>query len=129
MYGTAAITAARKLAAMAQPVDEKTVRAEWENAVAVAGGTNSSIEKSCPRGSFLGLYKNGNVVGVQVSGCAGYVPAADSNEKIAIDAWVLLQKSPSQMTQTTLWNSVCSGKTHNAQMDVVIELHNAGLLI
>ena len=90
--------------------------------------SESSQDKSCPRGAFLGLCDEGLVAGVP----AGSYTRSPANKSYAVRAAGLLRTSPELAAQgpTLLWDRVVPGgaKRHNGQMDVVLGLHADGLL-
>lgn len=101
----------------------------WRKAVKeVFPGSNSSQNKGCPRGAYLGLCEEGMVSGVPEG---SYTRSCD-NKRYAIDAVRALSRQPSLANdRIELWSRIMSGliKKENSQMDVVVELWRAGLIV
>ena len=135
-YGRAAIDAARSCGrsengcpkiAWADAVEKEFPRDKCKD---------SSREKSCPRGAFLGLCEKGFVVGIK------RVPDSDRrpnvNADYAVDAVTLLWRDASlaDSTPMELWREVLRSlpveqprpKTHNKQMHVVLSLWREQLI-
>lgn len=119
-YGQTAVMAAE----MAQHGTEPPVA--WDDAAArVFPGSKSSREKGCPRCAFLGLASAGLINGV----AAGRYTESKDHQRYAVEAVEHLQQHPQLARQpTVLWTAITNGisKRHNAQMDVVTALWNAG---
>ena len=87
----------------------------------------SSQEKSCPKGTFLGLCEEGLVKGIP----KGNYTKSAKNKEYALKAVAILK----QNTQTTfspkeLWEQLELGdKRSNSQMDVVLALWENGLIV
>jgi len=86
----------------------------------------SSIKKSCPKDTFLGLCEEGLVKNIP----QGNYTKSIKNKKYAINAVKILKENPSYSNnKNTLWKKVAGkNKTHNSQMDVVIALYKNNLL-
>lgn len=89
--------------------------------------SKSAQEKSCPKGTFLGLCEEGLVKGIP----KGNYTKSVKNKNYALKAVAILK----QNTETTfspkeLWEKLELGdKKHNSQMDVVLALWDNGLII
>ena len=84
-------------------------------------------KKGCPRGAFLGLCDEGLVLGVP----AGSYTSSIDNKAYALRAVDLIRSVPELAVQgrRALWNRVeAKARSHNSQMDVVLALHQNGLL-
>lgn len=84
-------------------------------------------KKGCPRGAFLGLCDEGLVLGVP----AGSYTRSIDNKAYALRAVRLLHSAPELAAEgrRALWNRVeAKAGSHNSQMDVVLALHQNGLL-
>ena len=89
--------------------------------------SNSSQNKGCPRGAYLGLCEEGLVSGVP----QGSYTRSRDNKRYAIDGVMAISRQPSLAEdRIELWSRVMSGiaKKENSQMDVVVELWRAGLI-
>lgn len=99
----------------------------WEMAVAkIFPASQSSREKGCPRGAYLGLCESGAVSGIP----AGSYCRSKQNKGYALKALLILKNNPALSSdEKTLWQFVMEGKykTPNHQMDVVTSIWNAGL--
>lgn len=100
----------------------------WEIATSktFGEGTPSQI-KGCPKGSYLGLCEVGAIKGVP----KGHYTESVKNKEYAITAYEYLKNSKDKnLTAKYLWDIVLNneGKTHNAQMNIVIELFKNDLL-
>jgi hypothetical protein len=88
-----------------------------------------SQKKSCPRGAFLGLCEDGFVIGVP----RGTYTRSRDNKQYAVEAASRLRRDPRLASRgpAALWAIVMDGreKNSNHQMDVVLALWNAGLLV
>ena len=123
-YGDAAVNAASvcQTQRVVDPV------AAWEKAVQIHLRTQSGQKKGCPKSTFLGLCEGGLVKGVPV----GNYTRSKDNKAYAIQAVRLLAKQPSLADDPrALWTAVMAGvsKEPNSQMDVVIALSRAGLIL
>ena len=128
IYEKSAIDTVTAIGKMTHPLPDSVIRAEWQKSVSLYTSAPSSIRKGCPFGAFLGLYKSGFIKGIPA--VAGYRPAPASNAFYAIQARnILMTSSGSYTTKKALWHRVCSSKSSNCQIDVVVGLYNAGLLI
>jgi hypothetical protein len=111
--------------------DEKaeSPRAAWSMAAAdIFGEGTSSQEKACPQNAFLGLCEEGLVKGFP----SGTYTRSRKNKKYALEAVKILKRHPDWSTdRKRLWRAVMRGeqKKHNSQMDVVVALWNAGLIV
>jgi hypothetical protein len=99
----------------------------WSRAAKEVFDTKSSQEKSCPRGTFLGLCEEGLIKGIP----KGNYTKSVKNKEYALKAVEILK----QNTQTTfspkgLWEELELGdKRSNSQMDVVLALWENGLIV
>jgi hypothetical protein len=97
-----------------------------QSAKEVFPNSKSSQEKSCPKGTFLGLCEEGLVKGIP----KGNYTKSVKNKEYALKAVEILK----QNTQTTfspkvLWEQLELGdKRSNSQMDVVLALWEADLI-
>jgi hypothetical protein len=125
-FGDVAVRAAKL-------VGEGTCRSApeaWMMAVGeVFAHSESMREKSCPRSTFLGLCEEGLVAGVP----AGTYTRSRDNKAYGVQAAGLLARDPTLASGgwRTLWTRVLGGrsKQHNSQMDIVLALHQHGLLV
>ena len=123
-YGKVADFAMKELSAdpTLSPVDA------WKKAVtSVFPESESSQEKGCPRGAFLGLCEAGLVKGVP----AGDYTRSDANKTYALRAASILKVKPELVNnEDALWAEVMAGneKTPNHQMDVVVSLWRSGAI-
>ena len=123
-YGEAAVRAVE--ACQVNPVAGP--RAAWEDAVQVCLGTESTRKKGCPRSTFLGLCQAGLVKGVPAR---EYTRSA-KNGRYGERAVALLREDASWADRgPDLWRAVMAGeeKAANRQMEVVIGLWRAGLIV
>ena len=124
-YGRVAARAARMLAADVS----LATRAAWDSAAAeLVRESDSARDKGCPRRAFLGLCAAGVVKGV---GCRS-LDAGGVNGDYAVRAYrALCANQALEGSQVELWRQACPGKAkkHNGQMDVLVGLWQAGLLI
>jgi hypothetical protein len=123
-YGLVAVKAARQL------VGSQTTDAEWawqKAAREAFPAGSSSIDKGCPRGAFLGLCKRGAIVGVR----ACFELSDTKNGDYACLAWKALKEQPQLADdRRSLWACVHADATNeNGQLDVVLALWGAGLLV
>jgi hypothetical protein len=99
----------------------------WAIAVKkILSSSESSREKGCPRGTFLGLCETGVISGIP----NGSYCRSIKNKKYALKALELLRNEPILAHDVkALWNQVIEGvqKVPNHQMDVVSSIWNAGL--
>jgi hypothetical protein len=124
-YGDAAVRAA-------QLVRDRTCRSPveaWKRAAAELFPDSASMRgKSCPRATFLGLCEEGLVAGID----RGTYTTSRENKAYGVKAAALLARDPTLERQGSkaLWERVLvdNTKRHNAQMDVVLALHQRGLL-
>lgn len=102
--------------------------AAWDEAAReIFPGRVFRQKKGCPRGAFLGLCDEGVVLGVP----AGTYTRSIDNKAYALRAVELLRLVPELAVQgrRALWNRVeAKAMSHNSQMDVVLALHQNGLL-
>lgn len=88
----------------------------------------SSIEKSCPRGTFLGLAEDGYIKGIP----SGNYTRSTKNKAYGLAALQQLKMSPElAKNKKELWLRSCNDqpKVQNGQMDVVLALWDHKLLI
>ena len=121
-YGEAAVKAVRCV--QQNPgTDPKTA---WKKAVCeIFSNSQASIDKVCPRSTFLSLCEEGRIHGITAE---SYINAQE-NKGYALEALSILENDPSlDWTPNSLWKKIQNGgKTHNNQMDVVIALFQEGL--
>lgn len=124
-YGNAAVKATR----LYHDRQAATPNQAWELAVReIFPGHTASQQKGCPRNAYLGLCENGDVVGIE----EGNYCRSERNKGYAIKALSLIKQDPtSTWEEQTLWDAVMEGAeiVHNHQMDVVLELWKAGLIL
>jgi len=123
-YGVAAVDAIRAYTSgRAQSVADA-----WDVAVqSVFPDSQSSQEKGCPRGTFLGICESGKIVGVP----AGEYTKSQKNKLYGLKALEILRASPSLANdELALWKRVMAGedKLPNSQMDVIVSLWKAGFV-
>ena len=122
-YGRVAVEAARLLVRDAA----LTPIAAWDVAASRIVASQASRDKGCRRGAFLGLCEASLLQGVSQSG--GDSGGLDG--EYAVRAVKALRSNPSlQYTRAELWRQACLDrrKVHNSQMDVVVDLSEAGFL-
>lgn len=105
----------------------------WNAAILRQTDSEESQIKPCPRHAFLGLCSAGLVRGINPA------PEKDEfnrNAEYAVKAVELLRQRPEELNEAkNLWLAVLetlnlrTGKRHNAQMDVVLALWSAGLIV
>ncbi|TFW17103.1 DUF6979 family protein [Duganella callida] len=123
-YGSAAVNAVRAYSSgrASSAIDA------WNIAVCdTFPNSPSSQEKSCPKGTFLGICGSGNVVGIP----SGEYTTSEKNRRYGLRALEILSESPGLAEdELALWKRVMAGedKKPNSQMDVVISLWKAGLV-
>lgn len=90
-------------------------------------GKLAAQQKPCPKGAYLGLCEEGLVSNV----APGHYTRSVRNKHYALRGAELLRTNPSKCDDiASLWHHATqgSGVGHNGQMDVVVALHEAGLL-
>jgi hypothetical protein len=122
-YGDVAVSAAELARGGVRPPEA------WAQAARnIFPHSQSSQDKSCPRGAFLGLCEEGRLAGV----AAGPYTRSRDNKRYALRAVDLLVGDPTlaEGRPTALWAQVVGGhvKAHNSQMHVVLALWRRGLL-
>jgi hypothetical protein len=123
-YGDVAVRAVAKVRSgtVASPA------AAWDQAAReIFAGRVLRQKKGPPRGAFLGLCDEGLVLGVP----AGTYTRSIDNKAYALRAVELIRSVPELAVQgrRALWNRVeAKAGSHNSQMDVVLALHQNGLL-
>jgi len=122
-YGEAAVAAARRLVRSGSSPEYA-----WKQAVKdVFPAGSASIDKGCPRGAFLGLCKRGAIAGTR-----GFYELKDTkNGDYACLAWKALKEDPELASdRVKLWAKVhTDAANENGQLDVVLALWDAGLLV
>jgi hypothetical protein len=123
-YGSVASIAAELMSARV----ESEPRAAWTLAAEIVfRGRRASIEKGCPRDTFLALCGAGAVQGVE----PGDYTRSVLNRSYALRSLDLAREDPSLFEdEEQLWRLACghSTKVHNHQMDVVRTLWRRGWL-
>ena len=126
-YGKAAIKATElySIGSESSPSDA------WKSAVKeIFPDSQSSQDKGCPKGAYLGLCEDGVVVGIP----RGKYSRSEKNKNYAVIAIKLLRDNPSLSDDPkVLWTKVMQslreeGKKPNSQMEVVIALWSASLI-
>ncbi len=100
----------------------------WNYSAATIFDSPSSISKSCPKSTFLGLAELGVISGIK----SGEYTKSVVNKKYAQLALDLLRENNSWANNPSkLWEQIIAGsvKKHNSQMDVVIALWQAKMFI
>ena len=99
----------------------------YERAASEMFNTKSSQEKSCPKGTFLGLCEEGLVKGIP----KGNYTKSVKNKGYTLKAISILKANPkTSYTSKELWEKLELGdKRHNSQMDVVLALWENDLII
>lgn len=124
-YGNAAVKATR----LYHDRQAATPNEAWEIAVREIFIESTALQhKGCPRNAYLGLCENGDVVGIE----EGNYCRSKKNKDYAIQALSQIKQDPtSAWDERTLWDAVMEGakKVHNHQMDVVLVLWKAGLIL
>jgi len=102
----------------------------WERIVRENFQTESLIRNTSPRGVYLGLCESGLIVGIEAGKYCK--KCLKQNKGYALTAVELLKKDSLYrgMSPGELWREVeKTGKDHNHQMDVVIALWKAGMIL
>lgn len=99
----------------------------WSNSAKEIFDTKSSQEKSCPKGTFLGLCEAGLIKGIP----KGNYTKSIKNKEYALKAVSILKANLKKIyTPKELWEKLELGdKRSNSQMDVVLALWENGLII
>ena len=102
----------------------------WQTAAReVFVGLEAAQKKACPKSAFLGLCEAGLVSGIPRQDCG----AGPENKEYAVQAVKLLAREPTLAKEgaSSLWERVMDGraKRPNSQMEVVLELWEAGLIL
>ena len=121
-YGEVALRAARMLRGSTMDSSDA-----WSAAARALIASESSREKGCPRGAFLGLAYAGAIEGVS----GAYAADGGNNGRYARTAWKALIADPDlALDSAALWELArCGGPAHqNGQVDVTLALWEAGLL-
>ncbi len=104
-----------------------TLRLAWVASISELTTSQSAVEKSCPRSTFLGLCEEGLVKGIP----AGvYESNSTINKNHAIEAVnYLMNNRINSISQKELWSKLdVDSKSHNSQMDVVLALWHNNLI-
>jgi hypothetical protein len=121
-YGSVASIAAELLSAGA----ESEPRSAWNTAAGlIFKGRPASVEKACPRDTFLALCGEGAVRGVP----AGEYTRSVHNRSYALRGLGIVREDPTQVhNEGVLWRLACEhpDKVHNHQMDVLATLWRRG---
>ena len=101
----------------------------WKKAVCeIFPKSVSSQKKGCPKGAFLGLCEEGMIKGVP----RGSYTRSIDNKRYAVNGVTELKRNPELAKDPReLWEAVMKSaeKKENSQMDVVIALWDAGLIV
>ncbi|WP_041465644.1 DUF6979 family protein [Chlorobium limicola] len=105
-------------------------RMAWDQVSSrIFGKGTSSQKKGCPRDAYLGFCEEGHVKDIPT----GNYCNSSKNKSYALSALALLTREPNLANQPPkrLWERIMMGeqKVHNSQMDVVVAMWKAGLLI
>jgi hypothetical protein len=121
-YGRVAIKAAEIFTA----AKDRAIEDCWDEAILEC----ETVEKPCPKSAFLGLCEEGLVEGIPGG---KYLQRGRKNKDYALAAVKLMNNDPKafKLSATELWRQIKPSdvKNHNCQMDVVLGLRSAGLLI
>ena len=132
-YGKAAVKAVKRFVSG----DAGSPKGAWDKAIIEFYESKSCREKGCPKAAFLGLCKEGMVRGIP----AGSYTSSQFNKAYAVEAVRILQgQSALSSGSKGLWDKVMlslknkglidkEGTSHNGQMDVVVSLWNASLIV
>ena len=122
-YGEVALRAAETL--RGSSMDSRDA---WRAAARqVIRGSESSRDKKCPEGAFLGLAYAGAIDGVS----GAFSSDGGENGLYGRKAWKALLSNPDLAAdRDALWELACGDgrKQQNGQLDVVLALWSAGLL-
>lgn len=102
----------------------------WERIVRENFQTESLIRNTSPRGVYLGLCESGLIVGIEAGRYSK--KCLKESKEYALTAVELLKRDSIYrgMSSGELWREVeKTGKNHNHQMDVVIALWKAGMIL
>ncbi|GLI57628.1 hypothetical protein PM10SUCC1_31420 [Propionigenium maris DSM 9537] len=102
----------------------------WERIVRENFETESHIRNTSPRGVYLALCESGLIVGIEAGKYSK--KCLKQSKDYALTAVELLKRDAIYrgMTPGELWREVeKTGKNHNHQMDVVIALWRAGMIV
>jgi hypothetical protein len=122
IYGIASLMALEEIQNNNSPEES------WDIAIEQLTKSDTSRKKGCPKAAFLGLCEDGYIQGVN----NGEYTNSTNNKEYAIKAVEILRREPNNPYKNiTLWNQVLGElqleqKKHNGQMDVVLDLWNAG---
>lgn len=104
-----------------------------EFAKEIFGARSSGARKTCPRKAYLGLCRDGLVVGVPEG---DYISADNPNKLYAVQAVRMLYSDPSleNLVPRQLWDRVMEvigdgPDNHNNQMDVVLALWHEDMIV
>lgn len=101
----------------------------WTNAAnLIFPHSPSSVKKSCPRSTFLGLAEAGQIRGIG----PGKYTTSGENKGYGLQATKALRNNPDRLQNSRqLWEHIMAGteKRHNCQMDVVLALWKGGYLV
>ena len=103
-----------------------TVVESWENASIEVFNSSTSVNKGCPKSTFLGLCEEGLIKDVP----SGPYTKSKKNKLYAIKAVEVLKHNPSiDYKPRELWNKVIEKPlNYNSQMDVVLSLWKNNLI-
>lgn len=122
IYGTAAIQTVLNYDS------EVDLREQWVNAISKETTSADSIDKSCPKGAFLGLCELGIVKNIPLKD----YKAGEDNKRHAIGLLALAKANPNITAAKCfkLYQKSDNGLPdhHNGQADVVISLLEAGFI-
>ncbi|TDR14062.1 DUF6979 family protein [Marinomonas communis] len=121
-YGDVAVEATRIAQTGVCPIEAWKTAATREFKDRIA-----SINKGCPKSTFLGLAEDGFILGVP----SGSYTKSILNKQYALEALALLKHDGNfRKDLKKLWAQSCGSesKAHNHQMDVVVSLWLSGFL-
>ena len=96
-----------------------TIERAWKEAVSQYTESKHSINKGCPKATFLGLCEEGLIDGIP----KGKYTSSKCNKRYGVEAVELIRQM-GLIHREVLWEMVTNtcGTRHNAQMDVVYAL-------
>ena len=106
----------------------ENIEQAWADAAQTLASTESVRNKGCPKNAFLGLCRAGLVKGV-VSEPTDKI-SKNGEYAVAAVALLKLDSAGAEQKKSVLWQKIVgTGKQHNSQLDVVLALWHAGLIV
>ncbi|MBK5071772.1 hypothetical protein I2492_01910 [Budviciaceae bacterium CWB-B4] len=122
IYGNTAVEVVKNYS------DGQDLHIEWSNQVSKFTSSKSSIEKSCPKCTFLGLCEEGLVVGIPKR---KYLDLGNKNKNHAIMLYRIFKKK-SELSSCELHKLYViergASLTNNGQADILVSLYKENLL-